>query len=203
MSEAKAPVNKGKFWAYLLELFTVFLGVYGAFLLNNYQEEKKREQQRNQLVDLVKFAVTHYESRFGGFAAWQETHLSEFRNLYAAGAIPDFGDAYYPAPQYPIDVFEYILTEHSYSLATKQEYLPLVEYVNGVKRLMYVEEQLVMLSDQYAPLPTQEGQSVDFVRQRHLAARYQHYMQLRINICRELVKISQGLKQIWGIAAQN
>ena len=182
----------------ILELFIVFLGVYLAFLLSGFQERSQRMDDRKKVLELLDIGIERYHELFEQFVLGHQKRNLEFRQRLEGGVIPYFGDITYPAPQYPIDSITFILTDESYDLFEVGLYIPLTGYVNAFERLMYVEEKLVHLSEQYQPLPPESHSEYQYQRSIQLqhAQRYLRYLDIRKSICEELVERSEELSQL-------
>lgn len=182
----------------LFELIIVFLGVYMAFVFSSYQESRALAKESERVVALMMVGVERYEKLFEGFAQRHEIVNAQFRSDLEQNRIPDFSESYYPAPQYPIDVINFVLTKESYEVFALKVYIPLTGFANAIQRLMYVEEKLVAISEQYEPLPV-TGDS-DYQRimnqQRLHAQRYLNYLETRKNISLELVDRSRELGEL-------
>lgn len=180
------------------ELVIVFLGVYLAFLFSAHQEERKIEADKEKIVELLEFGLERYHELFSGFATRHENLNPQILATLQNGEVPDFGGEYFVAPQYPIDAIKFLLTDESYDLFENGLYVPLIEYVNRINRLMYVEEKLVELSEVYEPLPATTHPSYEHLhaKQMHKGWRYYRYMELRKEISSNLadhIKAVQAL----------
>ena len=176
----------------------VFLGVYLAFLLSNYQENRKIERESARVVTLMQVGLDHYEGLFEGFALRHETENAAFRDELNNGRIPAFWDqSFFPAPQYPIDVINFVLTKESYKVFAIEVYLPLTRFSNAMQRVMYVEEKLVRLGERYEPLPDQRDPEYERIakQQRILAEQYWRYLEIRKSISKEIVATVRALRK--------
>lgn len=182
-----------------LELVIVFSGVYLAFLLSNYQKDKQIAQEGERVIALVQVGIGQYQELFEGFALYHERVNTQFRTELENNTIPDFSRTFYPAPAYPIDVINFILTKESYEIFTLDVYVPLIEFANAVQQLMYVEEKLVMLSEKYEPIPSSNSQDYDRItnQQRHYAVLYLEYMEIRKNIATRLSTRAKKLAELF------
>ncbi len=185
----RSPINVLQLF---FELIIVFIGVYLAFLLANHQQERQARQERERVIGLVRLGLERYESLFAGFVQGHASRNATFRAALEAGEVPDFGGDYFPAPQYPIDVINHILTSESYAVLAQDLYVPLAAYVNAIQRMMYIEEKLAQLADRYEPLPIPPAEDA-FLRQRHLAIRYYGYLERRKSTAEELATRSTEL----------
>ena len=187
MKERFASIN---FTSLFFEMLIVFVGVYLAFLLSGYQETKKVEREGARVVALLQVGLEYYEKLFEGFALRHENVNAAFRSQLENNEIPEYWQGgFYAAPQYPIDVINFVLTKESYKVFALDVYLPLTSFANAMQRVMYVEEKLVSIAEQYEPLPAKSNPEYDrvFAQQRVLAARYLRYLDMRKSISEELV----------------
>ena len=198
MSRIKQKFSSLSFTSLFVEMVIVFMGVYLAFLLSNYQENRKVERESARVVALMQVGLDHYEGLFEGFAQLHETENAAFRDELNNGRIPEFWNrSYFPAPQYPIDVINFVLTKESYKVFAIDVYLPLTRFSNAMQRVMYVEEKLVTLGERYEPLPDQNDPQYERVakQQRILAEKYWRYLEIRKAISKEIVATVRALKK--------
>src|SRR5947199_711361 len=74
-------------WA--AELLLVFVGVYAAFWLNNYQERRQDAERRDQILAFIEQTLTEgIENSKINRAREQEPEAAEFRRALDAGEIP-------------------------------------------------------------------------------------------------------------------
>jgi hypothetical protein len=92
MSEIETPKNRSRLsrvgrWA--AELLLVFVGVYAAFWLNNYQERRQDAERRDQILAFIEQTLTEgIENSKINRAREQEPEAAEFRRALDAGEIP-------------------------------------------------------------------------------------------------------------------
>lgn len=196
--KVKSDLKSINYTGLFFELVIVFIGVYLAFILANYQAERQFEKERTRVIAILKVGVERYQKAFADFAAYHENYNKEFRKQMDDGFIPYFGDVYYPAPQYPIDMINYLLTKESFKVFELEIYLPLTEYATNIKRIMYVEEKLVELSHEYQQLqsPISKNDPVLVAEMKHKAQRFLSYLEIRKNTANRLVGISNRLAEI-------
>lgn len=82
---AKTKASFGKF---LLELFIVFIGVYGAFELNRYQENKRERKIKLNYLVSFKSELVSIRSQTVQVKKQIEGIIKDFETKYAAGERP-------------------------------------------------------------------------------------------------------------------
>ena len=71
------------------ELLLVFVGVYGAFWLNNYQQHRQDAERRDQILAFIEQTLSEgIESSKANRAKEQEPEAAEFRHALDAGEMP-------------------------------------------------------------------------------------------------------------------
>lgn len=178
-----------------LELMIVFVGVYAAFMLNDYRAERQRAEQRAHVVELMRVGIERYEKLFGGFALRHANANSEFRDQLARGEIPRFRDSFFVAPQYPIEVIDRVVTAEGYGVFPLDIYVLLVEFLGDMRRIMHTEEKLTLLAEASLPLPAEAHEDYDWIRarQRERAERHLLYMEARREISARLATKAKTL----------
>jgi hypothetical protein len=85
--EKSSPLSRFGRWA--AELVLVFVGVYAAFWLNNYQEHQQDAQRRDQILAFIEQTLSEgIESSKRNRAKEQEPEAAEFRRALDAGEMP-------------------------------------------------------------------------------------------------------------------
>jgi len=177
------------------ELIIVFIGVYAAFILSNQQLEKQEERKAEKVVSMMKYGIERYQELFSGFVIYHEKYNAEFKSSLELGEILYYGDVIYPQPQYPIDVITEVLTKESYQMFTMDIYLPLIQFTNGVERIMSVESRLEELAGEYETLPDPSASNYIDIKnkQLQLAKRFYLFLELRKRIAFSLAKYAEAI----------
>jgi hypothetical protein len=90
MSETnKKPSRFARFWRWIAELVLVFVGVYAAFWLNNYQQHRQDAERRDLILAYIEQTLSEgIESSKVNRAKEQEPEAAEFRHALDAGEMP-------------------------------------------------------------------------------------------------------------------
>ena len=172
-----------------VELLIVFVGVYAAFLLDDYRQQRVSRADHERVAALLRVGVARLGEVFANIESYHADYNASFRERLEAGEVPDFGRTHYPAPQYPIDVIGYVLNRQTYGQFALEDYVPLTEFASAVQRLMYVEEKLVQLAERYVP---EAALADDDVRRRaqlrYDAERFLVYLDMRQRTAGDLAR---------------
>ena len=70
------------------ELVTVFVGVYAAFLLNDYQNHREERQRREQILSWMEERYTEMYAELGGYSEQMRRSGDDFNRRVGAGEMP-------------------------------------------------------------------------------------------------------------------
>jgi hypothetical protein len=86
-TEKRSGLSRFGRWA--AELLLVFVGVYAAFWLNNYQQHRQDAQRRDQILGFIEQTLSEgVESSKANRAKEQEPEAAQFRRALNAGEMP-------------------------------------------------------------------------------------------------------------------
>lgn len=200
MSEVKKKkgLSSINYLQLLFDLIIVFIGVYAAFTFSSMKEDRKKQEDGQRVVELLDVGMVRYEALFNGFSQYHAGFNSEFKAKLDKGEIPEHWDYYYPYPQYPVDVINYVLTNESYQLFNLDFYLPLTGFANEVQKLMNIEQKIVETSEKYEPLPPKAHQDyqIIFNKQRVNALRFYEYLEMRRNTSARLSNQAKNIRSL-------
>src|SRR5437667_7417228 len=78
-----------RFGGWVAELVLVFVGVYAAFWLNNYQQHRQDAERRDQILASIDQTLSEgIESSKANRAKEQEPEAAEFRRALDSGEMP-------------------------------------------------------------------------------------------------------------------
>lgn len=150
----------------LLELVIVFVGVYGAFLFQNYNEQRKTEAEKEKVMIGVKEDLEYFRIYFPDFAGL--SLVEEWREKIASETYPNFSGWRFIQPQY-----DYIAIE--YALASEAEVInfelnsAIAEIYQELRKLEHVELLLTELSMSYQAVPegNQDNVTIRLIHQNN------------------------------------
>ena len=89
MSETTEKASRlSRLWRWLVELFLVFIGVYAAFWLNNYQQHQEEAKRRDQILASLEQILREGIESGKVNAAKEERVAAEFQRALNAGEMP-------------------------------------------------------------------------------------------------------------------
>ncbi len=137
----------------LAELVIVFVGVYGAFLFENYNEARKRNEERQKVYQALRNEIGSLRTTFASIAGYQVKYNRELKAKIDRGETPDeVRRLRYVAPQYSLEVLENALRFNSFELLDLPLHIQLSRYHSLIQMLGYAEQKITQLSESYVGL---------------------------------------------------
>ncbi len=128
------------------ELATVFVGVYAAFVLNNYQSHRQERQRREQILD---WAQEEYSEMLANISR-EQTHLRENANAFdrkiKAGEMPPLHAFNFITDYNPTD-FTTLLQSGGFDLLDIQTVRAIREVEGSLRRMVEILQHDQRLSD--------------------------------------------------------
>jgi len=180
----------------LLELLVVFVGVYLAFVLNNFSDNQKVQSEQHKVMTSLKKELDVIGFTFGDMSAYQESKVEEWDSLLQRGEIPDFYDWRYIQPQYNYAVLEYAINTQDARIVDFELYEKLMPIYREMEKLVFAENLMTEWGGKFRNMP-QELDSTDVEYQtrradnRFSAYKFAVYAKDRASIMRRLVKFAR------------
>lgn len=150
----RSVLSRGGVRLLLLELLIVFLGVYGAFALQSFSEDRKLDAERQRVLVGIKQDLEFFRVFFPGFTG--RDVIEERRSLIAEGRYRDYSDWRFLQPQYDYTAIEYALgtgadvVDYELNEGLAGIYLEL-------RKLRHAEDLMTTLAMSYRPIPEGAG----------------------------------------------
>ncbi|PHN03195.1 hypothetical protein [Flavilitoribacter nigricans] len=185
----------------LLELFIVFVGVYLAFLLGNYQEKKRIASEAEKIYTSLKVELEGIRFNFPQRAAYQRSRNVEWDSLWDQGGYAPLYQWRYIQPQYDFTTIEYALKAQGSTIVNFELYESLTELYQGIKRLEHQELLLTDIGMEYRNVPADSNMPTDELAIRNADNRLLFYKfidlsKLRAEVLGELVTHANNSLQI-------
>ncbi len=148
----------------LLELIIVFVGVYCAFLFQNYSEQRKIEAEKEKVMIGVKEDLEYFRIYFPDFAGLPQ--VEEWRETIANEKYIDFSGWRFIQPQYDYIAIEYALSADAEVIDFELN-SAIAEIYQELRKLEHVELILNELAMRYQAIP-EGSKDNESVRNAHL-----------------------------------
>lgn len=143
-----------------LELIIVFLGVYGAFLLQSYSESQRIESEKQKVLTGVKEELEYFRIFFPGYAGDQD--VAEREEMISRDAYVDFSGWRFIQPQYDYTAIEYAL-EASADVINYDLNAGLSKVYQELRKLQHAEDLITQIAMNYQPVPTEAEENSDII----------------------------------------
>jgi len=104
MTEPSRKPFFSRFGRWIAELLLVFVGVYGAFWLNGYQERQRDMKRRDIILESLEESVKNELANAQQNAGAQEKRAGDFRRALDAGEMPQVRPFSFQADYSPSDI---------------------------------------------------------------------------------------------------
>ncbi|WP_268122968.1 hypothetical protein [Roseivirga pacifica] len=143
--------DKAKWLA--LELLIVFIGVYMAFLFQQYGENKKLQKEKDKVLTSLKLELEEFRTGFPRFSVFQKEKTDEWDSLFAIEEVGDYYNWRYYEPQYNIRIIEYALNQEGTDVINFEIYDELSKLHARIKQLEFAERKMTAFGENYRLIP--------------------------------------------------
>ncbi|MEM9052795.1 MAG: hypothetical protein AAGC47_12150 [Bacteroidota bacterium] len=141
-------------WKFIfVELIVVFSGVYLAFLLSRYQEDKRAEMEQKKILTAVKYELEDFRLFMPGQAEYMEEKLDGWNQYVGTDSFPDYYTWRFLEPQYQYQILEYALQLENSEIIDLVLYENLSKIYRIIRSLEHTERRMTQFSDNYKPIP--------------------------------------------------
>ena len=163
-------------WRRLLsELLVVFIGVYGAFMLNNYREKQHVQQQRLNYLESFKEELVNVEKLTGSLATASDTLLTRYNRAITKGERPMLNVHHELVYTINMLIIRSAFNEQHFE-AIGSEYVSKIS--NGSNIISLLQERVDLFQDKSRDLLIQTGGDPDVLYNKDgtLKPAYQWYL---------------------------
>ncbi len=145
--------NRKLVWVFI-DLLIVIVGVYCAFLIQNYAEDNKNNKERARLLSAVKIELEVFRYRMYQTSLGMTAETARLREVQSKNAYINFLDYRYIEPQYDYQTIQYALNLQNSEIVDFDLYNALQSIYVEVKKIEHVERLLTATSRKYRSIPT-------------------------------------------------
>lgn len=180
----------------LLEIFVVFIGVYLAFVFQNYSTNKRIKSERQKVLIGLKEDLEYFRFFFPGYAVNAEKLIRNWNEVHANGSYVNYSNWRFIQPQYDYTTIEYALNADAGIIGFELN-SDIAEVYQELLKLRYTEEQITDLAMRYTPSPNEVDTKAE---SSFLNRQNRHHFRLFIDrssdraiIMRRIAKLSNTL----------
>lgn len=192
------PLASFNWGAIILELVIVFFGVYLAFLFNNYQENRRIDQQATKVLVSLKVQLEAFRLSFPGMVSYQKQVVKKVEEQLSKQEMFPIYDWHFIQPQYDFTAIEYALNTRETEIVDFTLYEELQDLSGVIRRLEYAEEKMTDLGDRYQNYSGRiDTTSIEHRRReadnRLLLHRFLLYSRARTNALADIAETSEEI----------
>ena len=136
----------------LLELIVVFLGVYLAFVFQNYSANKQIKTEQEKVLIGLKEDLEYFRFFFPGYAVNAKKLVRDWNEVHAQNSYIDFSDWRFLQPQYDYTAVEYALDADA-DVINFELNSAVAEVYQELEKLRHVETLMTELAMTYTVVP--------------------------------------------------
>jgi hypothetical protein len=137
----------------LIDLIIVIIGVYSAFLIQNYATEKSNTKEREKVYSALKYELEFFRFLGPEMSSFMKDAYVRFDSIRDKGQVADFSNWIYIQPQYSYQIVEYAINLQGNEVIDFQMQQLLQNLYVEIKRLEYAERKIEEFSNEYASIP--------------------------------------------------
>ena len=133
----------------LIDLIIVIIGVYSAFLIQNYAAQKSNAKEREKVYSALKYELEFFRFMGPEMSSFMNDAYTRFDSIRDQGQVADFSNWIYIQPQYSYQIVEYAINLQGNEVIDFQMQQLLQNLYVEIKRLEYAERKIEEFSNEY------------------------------------------------------
>ncbi|MEL6559475.1 MAG: hypothetical protein AAFQ94_14895 [Bacteroidota bacterium] len=144
------------FLRYLMDFLIVFAGVYGAFLLSNYQVDINNAKERDKILAALKIELEQFRVFMSDQSEFQQEKVQEWDSLFLADQYINFNGWRYLEPQYNYRIIEYAMNREGTDIIDFELFKELQFVYNSIRRLEHAERLMTEFANKREMNPSND-----------------------------------------------
>ncbi len=145
--------TKNKFIWVLIDLLIVIIGVYCAFLIQNYAENEKNLKERDRVITAMKYELEAFRFQMTEISRGMAGYAKQLSAFQQQGTYGNFSDYRFIEPQYDYQTIQYALSLQNSEIIDFELYDVLQSLFVEIKKIEHVERLLTETSRRYRSIP--------------------------------------------------
>ncbi len=138
-----------KFTWVLIDLMIVIIGVYCAFLIQNYAVKQRDHKERVKVLSELKYELEYFRTILPGRASYAWKNVNQWKETQERGSYVDFSNWIFIPPQRNYKTIEYALGIENYEVIDYQLFNQLQALFVTIKSLESAETLIMETSRKY------------------------------------------------------
>lgn len=144
---------ENKFTWVLIDLLIVVIGVYCAFLIQEYAVNQKTIKEKDKILTALKYELEFFRIQMPGRGGFSENQANKWRKLYDSGTYYNYSTWRFVEPQYNYQIVELSINTENTEIIDFDLYQALQELFVQIKRIEYSERLLTEIGMRYQSIP--------------------------------------------------
>lgn len=136
-----------------------FIGVYCAFIIQNYAEKEKNNKERDRVLTALKFEIELFRFTMSEISIGMDGYSKELKSTLSQGEYSNFSDYRFIEPQYSYQIVEYSINNQNVQIIDFELYDELQKLFSEIKKIEHVERLLTETARRYLTLPSNINRS--------------------------------------------
>ncbi len=139
----------------LVDLIIVILGVYGAFLIQQYATTERTLKEREEIISSLKYELEFFRVQMPGKSWYSNNQATKWRQMRNEGTYEDYSDWRFVEPQYNYSVVQYALDIQDTDIISFDLNNALYKVYRQVTRIENIERTMTQLGFRYQSIPAE------------------------------------------------
>ncbi|MEQ9405303.1 MAG: hypothetical protein RIM99_17070 [Cyclobacteriaceae bacterium] len=141
-------LNNKVVWA-LVDLLMIIVGVYCAFLIQQYSEGQRIQKEKEKIYSALKYELENFRIFMPGQSSYAASNVEKWREISSNGSYDNFSDWIFIQPQHTYQIIEYAIGIQDNNIVDFQLYNTLQRLYVTVKSLEHAERLIMETSQKY------------------------------------------------------
>lgn len=146
--------SDNKFTWVIIDLFIVIIGVYCAFLIQNYAENEKNAKESDRIITAMKYEMEAFRFLMSEISAGMSADARRLYGILGESRYTDYSNFRFIEPQYDYQTIQYALNLQNSAIIDFELYNKLQSLFVEIKKIEHAERLLTETSRRYKTLPT-------------------------------------------------
>lgn len=185
--------KRNSFLSHIIDLIIVFIGVYSASLIADYNQNIQDRKEREKVLSAIKGELEQFRLFNERWASYMESTVRRLDSLYDKEIYTsEFNTWRYLEPQYNYRIIEYATNLKGTNVIDIELFIELQRIYNDIRKLEHAERFMTHFSN----LRDMSGDDTKNLQNRFYLFKFIFYSRDRINILRRLQKTSEEVLEL-------
>ncbi len=137
----------------VIDLLIVIIGVYCAFLIQEYAAQEKTKQEKEEVISALKYELEFFRILMPGRAWYSNNQTQSWEKMRQGGRYIDYSNWRFVEPQYKYQMLEYALQVQNREVINFELYQTSQLVYEQIRRIEHTESIITELGMRYQSYP--------------------------------------------------